>query len=62
MKLHTVLILLLLCGTPELVSAADITLAWDPVTQPELAGYRIYYGSASRQYSRSPVRPNMFGF
>ena len=53
MKLHTVLILLLLCGTPELVSAADITLAWDPVTQPELAGYRIYYGSDSRQYSRT---------
>jgi parallel beta-helix repeat protein len=33
--------------------AAQVTLAWDPSTSPdsEVAGYRIHYGVASRNYS-----------
>ena len=31
--------------------AAPITLAWDAVSDPDLAGYKIYYGYGSRQYS-----------
>jgi hypothetical protein len=31
--------------------AADVTLAWDPNTEPDLAGYRIHYGSANGSYS-----------
>jgi len=27
-----------------------ITIAWDPNKEPELAGYRIYYGTASGSY------------
>lgn len=30
--------------------AAEVTLAWDPVDSPELAGYQIYYGSAPGNY------------
>ncbi len=31
-------------------SVAQIKLAWDPNTDPDLAGYRVYYGTASRSY------------
>ena len=31
-------------------SAAQIKLAWDPSTGPNVAGYRVYYGTASRTY------------
>src|SRR5271169_845445 len=31
--------------------AAQVTLAWDPETDPNVAGYRVYYGLASDQYS-----------
>jgi len=33
--------------------SAQVTLAWDPNTEPELAGYRIHYGFLSDQYSSS---------
>jgi Malectin domain/Bacterial TSP3 repeat/Fibronectin type III domain len=31
--------------------AGQMTLQWDAVTNPQLAGYKVYYGYASRQYS-----------
>lgn len=34
----------------SLVSAAQVTLAWDANTEPDLAGYMIYYGFATRAY------------
>jgi hypothetical protein len=30
-----------------------IPLAWDPVTDPGLAGYKLHYGSAPNTYSNS---------
>jgi len=33
------------------VLSAQATLSWDPVDAPVLAGYRLYYGTASRDYS-----------
>lgn len=36
---------------PACACALDVVLAWDPVSEPDLAGYRVYYGTSSRQYS-----------
>jgi hypothetical protein len=41
--------LILFQYTP-LVHAAEVTLAWDPNGDPDLAGYRIYYGFSTRNY------------
>jgi len=30
--------------------AAQVTLQWDPNTEPDLLGYKVYYGSSSRSY------------
>jgi hypothetical protein len=32
-------------------NAADVTLAWVPKNGPEIAGYRIYYGTCSGIYT-----------
>lgn len=32
------------------VSAGDATLSWDPNSETNLGGYKVYYGSASRVY------------
>ena len=34
-------------------SFAQIRLAWDPGAEPDLAGYKVYYGTASRTYGAS---------
>jgi hypothetical protein len=31
--------------------AADVTLEWDPNPEPDIAGYEVYYGESSRDYS-----------
>ncbi len=33
--------------------AAQIRLAWDPNTESDVAGYKIYYGTSSKSYSGS---------
>jgi hypothetical protein len=32
---------------------AELTVAWDPNLEPDVAGYRLYYGVASRAYSQT---------
>jgi cytochrome c oxidase assembly protein Cox11 len=32
---------------------AQLTMAWDPNPEPDLAGYMVYYGTASRSYGSS---------
>ena len=39
---------------PSAVWAAQIRLAWDPNTESDLAGYKVYYGTGSRIYG-SPI-------
>jgi hypothetical protein len=38
----------------DLAAAAQVTLAWDANTEPELTGYKIYYGTVSGTYG-TPV-------
>jgi hypothetical protein len=35
---------------PPITYAAQVTLAWDPVMDPNVVGYRVYYGTSSRSY------------
>jgi fibronectin type 3 domain-containing protein len=54
-KLGTLGLGITLCVMASLVTsnafAAQITLAWDPNTESDLAGYRIHSGSASGSYT-----------
>lgn len=38
---------------PQFLFSAQIKLAWDPNTEPDLAGYKIYWGKSSRSYENS---------
>jgi hypothetical protein len=40
-------------GASGWVVGESVTLAWDPNSEPDLAGYRLYYGTASRSYDRT---------
>jgi hypothetical protein len=37
----------------SMAAAAPVTVAWDAVTSPEVAGYKVYYGTASQNYNSS---------
>jgi hypothetical protein len=39
--------------SPMVAYGAAVTLAWDANTEPDLAGYKIHYGTASGDYSDS---------
>jgi hypothetical protein len=43
-------VVFLLC-TCAPASAANVSLAWDPSTSPNVSGYRLYIGNASRNYN-----------
>ena len=49
-KTFITIMLMLLIFVATSVMAADVTLQWDPNSEPDLAGYKIYYGTASRTY------------
>ena len=46
-----VFLLIMLAAFPTYVHGRDIQLAWNANTEPDIAGYKIYYGFSSRQYS-----------
>ena len=48
-KFITALFVLLLTAAP--VAAGTVTLAWSPNPEPDVAGYVVYWGNASGQYS-----------
>jgi hypothetical protein len=55
---HTVILFCCSLGfilLPHAACALSITLAWDPSPDTDVVGYRIYYGTESRNYSRRPI-------
>jgi len=46
--LFFILMFLLLC--PPVLMAMDVTLQWDPNTDPECAGYRLFVREAAEDY------------
>ncbi len=50
MLLVLLTILVPIVFSPE-AYAAQVTLAWDRNSEPTVAGYKVYYGTASRAYS-----------
>ena len=42
-----------LVALAAVVRGDDVRLAWDPNTEADLAGYRLYWGPGSRAYTRS---------
>ena len=41
--------------SPHAAYAAKITLAWDPSPDADVTGYKIYYGTESRNYTFTPI-------
>jgi len=52
-SLFTILITLFTLSlvATDTVLAADVTLQWDPNSEPDIAGYKIYYGVESGNYT-----------
>jgi len=50
LTLSMVIFTIALFGIPP-VHAAEISLAWDENSEPDITGYRIYYGQESRSYT-----------
>ena len=46
-RVAAVLLLLLSLGFAQAALAGQVTLAWDPNTEPDLAGYRLHYCKGS---------------
>ena len=40
-------------GFSSFVLAGDVTVAWDANTEENLAGYKLYYGTSSRDYPQN---------
>ncbi len=47
--------LLLLCLLASAAGAAELVVSWDPNTEDDLAGYKLYYGTASGDYGEPIV-------
>ena len=45
------LVTAIIFSTYNLAYSFQITLAWDPNSESDLAGYKAYYGTASRNYT-----------
>lgn len=51
-KLSSVLIFVLSLANPSLSQAGTATVSWNPNTESDLAGYKVYYGTASSTYAQ----------
>jgi len=54
-KLFTILAILAIAGIAQ---AATVQVTWNPNTEPDLAGYKLYHGTASGQYGPRVLVPS----
>ncbi len=54
LKIFSLIFLLLIFNSYSEGWPAQIQIAWDPNTESDLAGYKVYYGTSSRNYG-SPI-------
>ncbi|MGD9350717.1 MAG: hypothetical protein PVF71_13735, partial [Desulfobacterales bacterium] len=53
-RLFLIPLLIISCVVPlSAANAASVGLEWDPNSEPELAGYKIYWGTSSGNYTSS---------
>jgi len=50
--------LAVMLSTGAAASTVSVTLAWDPSPDPSVVGYKVYYGTASENYSSSVLITN----
>ena len=53
LSLLTIILGLFLLAIPDARAAVQVTLAWDPNSESDLAGYKVYYGTSTRNYAVS---------
>ncbi|HET6489254.1 MAG TPA: fibronectin type III domain-containing protein [Syntrophales bacterium] len=46
-----ILLIFILCLLAPAAHAGEVTVAWDPNPEPDVAGYKIYYGTSPGSYS-----------
>jgi len=51
--LSWIILILILAHFTTLAHAAEVSLSWDPNAEPDLAGYKIYYGVQTGNYDQS---------
>lgn len=57
-KILTLLLALgMVCSLVQIAEAGTVTLGWDPNSETDLAGYRLYYGNSPR--SNAPYTQNV---
>jgi hypothetical protein len=49
----SILLIFILSLLPAAARAADVTVAWDQNPEPDVAGYKIYYGTSPGSYTSS---------
>jgi len=54
-KLFTILAILAIAGIAQ---AATVQVTWNPNTEPDLSGYKLYHGTASGQYGPRVLVPS----
>ena len=52
-KALTCLVIILLVSAGTAIAGSNVTLAWDANTEPDLAGYKLFWGDATGVYTQS---------